>query len=74
MISECMEKIERSDNINYSQDVAIDEIQQYQRRDCLEVTGIPKLPTENTKEIMMELASAIEINLDEEDISTTLRK
>jgi hypothetical protein len=45
--------------INYQQDVAIDDIQQYLRRDCLEITGIPIVPDENTKDLVIELASAI---------------
>jgi hypothetical protein len=49
--------------INYQQDVAIDDIQQYLRRDCLEITGIPIVPDENTKDLVIELASAIGVNL-----------
>jgi hypothetical protein len=56
--------------INYQQDVAIDDIQQYLRRDCLEITGIPIVPDENTKDLVIELASAIGVD---KDISITHR-
>ena len=72
-IADSICKIEQIRNTTYDQDVAIDEIQQYQRRDCLEITGIPILPMENTKVMVMELASAIGVEVDEKDISTAHR-
>ena len=59
--------------INYQQDVAIDDMQQYLRRDCLEITGIPTVPDENTTGLVIELASAIGVNLDDKDISIAHR-
>lgn len=72
-IADSIGKIEQIRNTTYDHDVAIDEIQQYQRRDCLEITGIPMLPMENTKAMVMELASAIGVEVDEKDISTAHR-
>jgi DNA repair ATPase RecN len=62
-IADSIGKIEQIRNMTYDHNVAIDEIQQYQRRDCLEITGIPMLPMENTKAMVMELASAIGLKL-----------
>jgi hypothetical protein len=53
--------------------VAIDEIQQYQRRDCLEITGIPTLPNDKPKNIVMELGATLGVLLNENDISTAHR-
>ncbi|CAB4019131.1 Hypothetical predicted protein [Paramuricea clavata] len=41
-------------NNDYDNMVAIDEIQQYQRRDCLEITVMPTLPNGKPKNIDME--------------------
>jgi hypothetical protein len=46
-------------NNDYDNMVAIDEIQQYQRRDCLEITGIPTLPNDKPKNIVMELGATL---------------
>lgn len=50
------QKLKDQDSILFSQDAsvyqnmaAIDEINQYQRRDCLEITGIPILADDNPK-------------------------
>lgn len=48
---------------NYDRCVEIDETHQYLRRDCLETTGIPALPEENTQNLAMELASAIGVEV-----------
>jgi hypothetical protein len=48
-------------------------MQQYLRRDCLEITGIPIVPDENTKDLVIELASGIGVNLYDKDISIAHR-
>lgn len=72
-ITDSIARIKQIHDVNYNQDVAIDEIQQYQRRDCLEVTGIPMVPMEDTKSLVVELATAIGVEVYEEDISTAHR-
>ncbi|CAB4009582.1 Hypothetical predicted protein, partial [Paramuricea clavata] len=57
-------------NNDYDNMAAIDEIQQYQRRDCLEITGIPTLPNDKPKNIVMELGTTLGVLLNENDIST----
>ena len=51
----------------------LDEMQQYSRRDCLELNGIPQLDGENTDQLVIETASMIGVNLAEEDISISHR-
>lgn len=51
----------------------IDEMQQYLRRDCLEIVGVPKLLDEEPKEIVKEICNAMNIDLKDEDISIAHR-
>ena len=60
-------------NNDYDNMVAIDEIQQYQRRDWLEITGMPTLPNDKPKNIVMELGATLGVLLNENDISTAHR-
>lgn len=60
-------------NSDYDNMVAIDELQQYQRRDCLEITGIPKLPNDKPKDLVKELGSILGVSLNDSDISTAHR-
>ena len=46
-------------------DGAIDEVQQYSRRDCLEITGIPILPEESPKQLIKEIGTFIDVNVDD---------
>jgi uncharacterized coiled-coil DUF342 family protein len=61
-------------NNDYDNMVATDEIKQYQRRDCLEITGIPTLPNNKQKNIVMELGATLGVLLNENDISTVHEK
>ena len=49
------------------------ELEQYGRRECLEVRGIPKLVNENTNQIVIDMASKIGVDVKEEDISVSHR-
>ena len=60
-------------NSDYDNMVAIDELQQYQRRDCLEIIGIPTLPNEKPKDFVKELGSILGVSLNDSDISTAHR-
>ena len=53
--------------------MSLDAMQQYLRRDCLEITGIPVLPVDKPKELVKELGSALGININKNDISTAHR-
>lgn len=51
----------------------VDELQQYSRRDCIEINGIPKLEGENANQIVIEISSLIGVQLSQEDISIAHR-
>ena len=60
-------------NVCASLKVAIDELEQYSRRDCLELRGIPSSRDENTDDIVIKVASLVNINIKKEDISVSHR-
>ena len=51
----------------------VEEREQYLRRDCLVISGIPKTPEENTDEIVKEVATLMDVDLDVSDISISHR-
>lgn len=51
----------------------IDEMEQYSRRDCLEIAGIPKFTNENPKKLVTEIGSLTGVKIDENDISVAHR-
>jgi hypothetical protein len=74
------QKLKDQDSIIFSQDAsvyqnmaAIDEINQYQRHDCLEITGIPILADDNPKKLIAELGPILGVQITENDISTAHR-
>ena len=54
-------------------DGAIDEVQQYSRRDCLEITGIPILPEENPKQLIKEIGTLIDVNVEDAHLAAAHR-
>ena len=44
---------------------ALDELEQYGRRECVEIRGIPPVSDENTNKIVIKLASKVGINITE---------
>ncbi|CAB4025194.1 partial [Paramuricea clavata] len=51
----------------------INDIQQYQQRDCCEITGLLVLPGENTNELVKKVGSLMDLELTDEDISVSHR-
>lgn len=51
---------------NKQLEATMDGIQQYLRRNCLEITGVPQQPDESPKNIILEIASHIGANIAEE--------
>lgn len=49
---------------------SLDETQQYLRRDCLEVTGVPTRPHDNPNQIVKEIGSLVGVEIDDRDIAT----
>jgi hypothetical protein len=52
---------------------SINSLEQYTRRDCAEIRGIPYVEGENTNNIVMKLGEKIGVNLNKDDISTSHR-
>ena len=55
---------------------SFNELEQYTRRDCMEIRGIPEISSdtrEDTNEIVVELGRKIGVDLKKEDISTSHR-
>ena len=48
-------------------------IQQYLRKDCLELTGIPVPPCDRSKQLVMELCPLTGVNISEYNISKAHR-
>ena len=59
------EPANRVEQAVYRIDGAIDEVQQYSRRDCLEITSIPILPEESPKQLIKEIGTFIDVNVDD---------
>ena len=57
----------------YGNEVAIDDVQQYLRRDCLEIVGIPRVPDDNPKQLVQEVGCLIDVDIGVNDISTAHR-
>ena len=51
----------------------INELEQYSRRSCLDITGVPEKPNENTTRIVLELAKAVGAEIDQGDIDVSRR-
>ena len=49
-------------------EAAADEAEQYSRRNCLRVSGVPESPNEDTDELILSIATAIDVDLDLRDI------
>lgn len=52
---------------------SLNNLEQYTRRDCVEIKGIPVSEHEQTNDIVMKLGKMIKVNLSRDDISTSHR-
>ena len=66
------ERANRVEQAVYRIDGAIDEVQQYSRRDCLEITGIRILPEESPKQLIKEIGTFIDVNVDDVHLAAEL--
>ena len=64
-------KINHLNGSVYDAEAAIDSIQQYSRRDCLEISGIPILPLDSPANLTQEMGQLIGVTIDKQDISIT---
>ena len=51
----------------------INELEQYSRRDCCEISGIPELPSENTTKLVTKIGSLMGLKIDKTHISVSHR-
>ena len=61
------------ENSMYVKYVAIGDVQQYLRRDCLEIAGIPRVPDDNPKLLVQAVGSLMDVDVAVNDISTAHR-
>ena len=46
-------------------EMSLDEQEQYQRRDCVEIKGIPTTEDENTSDLVVQVADLLDVELEE---------
>ena len=66
-------RLEAAEKAIYDQQVLTDSLQQYQRRDCIEITGVPSTPDEDPKRITVEVGQLMGIDVSESHISIAHR-
>ena len=67
---ELIKKLEKQQDQN---NCDIDQMEQYSRRECLEITGVPRQTGESTNRITQEISSLMGLDLTENDISVSHR-
>ena len=72
-IKEIKEDINKLGNDGFNVQVKLDELEQYARRDRLEITGIPVVPNDSSALLMKEMSEIMGVNLNENDISIAHR-
>ena len=63
-IQQIEENINNLNKDDYDLLVKLDELEQYARRDCLEITGIPVVPNDNPAILIQEASKIIGVNLE----------
>ena len=72
-IQHLQHQISNNEKLTTMQDEQIDDIQQYLRRDYIEIIGIPVKSQDNVKSIAMKVGDLMGVRADENDISTAHR-
>ena len=72
-VNQLEDSISHVENDQYDNMASLDVTQQCLRRDCLEITGIPVIPLDNPTRLVVELSSALDIDINEQEISTAHR-
>ncbi|CAH3046994.1 unnamed protein product, partial [Porites lobata] len=52
-------------------EASLNNLEQYSRRECVEISGIPETEDENTKEIAIKVGSLIGVHITESDLSVS---
>ncbi|CAH3181402.1 unnamed protein product [Porites lobata] len=63
----------RLGNDGFNVEVKLDELEQYARRDCLEITVIPVVPNDSPALLVKEMSEIMGVNFNENDISIAHR-
>lgn len=66
-IKEIKEDINKLGSDGFNVEVKLDELEQYARRDCLEITGIPVVPNDSPALLVKEMSEIMGVNLNEND-------
>ena len=72
-VKEQMGHISKLQEADCGKDCTIDAMQQYLRRDCIEITSIAILPLDNSKQLGLELGLLIGVSISEDQISKAHR-
>ena len=72
-ISDLTKKIELFNKKQIKTEKDLERLEQYGRRENLEIHGIPFTQNEKTKEIVKKVANVLKVKLEGEDISTSRR-
>ena len=67
-IKEIEEDINKLSNDGFNVEVKLDELEQYARRECVEITGIPIVPNDSPALLVKEMSEIMGVNLNENDI------
>lgn len=72
-VQQIEQDIDNLNNNGFDIEVKLDELEQYTRRDCLEITGIPIVPNDNPVLLVREMSEVMGVDLDVNDISIAHR-
>ncbi|KAK3715343.1 hypothetical protein QZH41_001335 [Actinostola sp. cb2023] len=72
-MADIQREIENVRCANYELHVQVDDLQQYSRRDCLEICGISVVPNDDPAKLVIEMANLADIKLEDKDISIAHR-
>ena len=67
-IKEIKEDINKLGNDGFNVEVKLDELEQYARGDCLEITGIPVVTNDSPALLVKEMSEIMGVSLNESDI------
>ena len=62
-------RVNRDENDLYNSNVALDDVQQYLRHGCIEITGIPPPLLDSPKQLAVQVGEMIGLNVTEDHIS-----
>ena len=72
-IKEIKEDKNKLGNDGFNVEAKLDELEQYARRDCLEISGIPVVSNDSPALLVKEMSEIMGVNLNENDISIAHR-